>query len=56
MAFRMQFGHYEFLVMWFGLTNTLVAFINLMNLVFKSFLDKFAIIINDDILVYFKSP
>ena len=30
-AFRSHYGHYEFLVMLFGLTNAQVAFIDLMN-------------------------
>ena len=34
MAFKMRYGHYEFLVMPFGLTNALAAFMNLMNCVF----------------------
>ena len=34
MAFRMRYGHYEFLVMSFGLTNAPVAFMDLMNRVF----------------------
>ena len=34
-AFRTRYGHYEFLVMSFGLTNALVAFIDLMNWVYK---------------------
>jgi len=38
-AFRTRYGHYEFVVMPFGLTNTLTAFMDLMNIVFKSYLD-----------------
>ena len=35
MTFWMHYGHYEFLVMSFGLTNALVAFMELMNRVFE---------------------
>ncbi|XP_023521070.1 uncharacterized protein LOC111784685 [Cucurbita pepo subsp. pepo] len=37
-TFRSRYGHHEFLVMSFGLTNVLAVFIELMNKVFKEFL------------------
>ncbi|XP_057518418.1 uncharacterized protein LOC130799335 [Amaranthus tricolor] len=40
-AFRTRYGHYEFTVMTFGLTNAPVAFMDLMNRIFQLYLDKF---------------
>ncbi|KAH0671258.1 hypothetical protein KY285_025475 [Solanum tuberosum] len=51
-AFRTRYGHYEFVVMSFGLTNAPAAFMDLMNRVFKQYLDLFVIVFIDDILSY----
>ena len=53
-AFRTRYGHYEFLVMLFSLKNALAAFMDLMNRVFRVYVDQFFIVFIDDILVYSK--
>ena len=55
LAFCTSYGHYEFLVMSFGLTNAPYIFMDIMNRVFREYLDSFIIILIDDILIYSKT-
>ncbi|GKC91290.1 putative reverse transcriptase domain-containing protein, partial [Tanacetum coccineum] len=54
-AFRTRYGHFEFIVMPFILTNTPVVFMDLINRVCRPYLDKFVIVFIDDILIYSKT-
>ncbi|GBG83693.1 hypothetical protein CBR_g37494 [Chara braunii] len=54
-AFKMRYGHFEWLVMPFGLTNAPTTFQAAMTTEFRHMLDIFVLIYLDDILVYNRS-
>ena len=53
-VFRTMYGHFEFLVLPFGLANALATFMHIMHSIFREQLGDYIIIFLDDILVYSK--
>jgi reverse transcriptase-like protein/uncharacterized protein DUF4939/aspartyl protease len=51
-AWRCRYGHYEYLVMPYGLTNAPATCMRLINRVLQKYLDKICICYMDDILIY----
>ena len=55
-AFRTQYGHFEYLVIPFGLSNALATFQGYINKILAEKLDIFVIVYQDDILIYTEDP
>jgi len=53
-TFRTRYGHYKFLILLFRLINTPTFVMDLMNQVFKLYLDKFVVVFIDDILLCYR--
>jgi hypothetical protein len=55
-AFRTPFGHYQFKCLSMGLTNAPSTYQNVMNDIFREYLNDFVLVYLDDILVYSRTP
>jgi len=53
-AFRIRYGHYEYSVMSFGVTNAPDVFMDYMNRISHPYLGQFMVVFIEDILVYSK--
>ena len=51
-AFRTRYEHSKFLIMPFGLTNASTLFMDFINRVLRTYMDKYAVVFIDDILIY----
>ena len=54
-TFSTRYGHFEYVVMSFGLTNAPAVFMEVMNRMLHEYLDDFVVVFIDDILIYSKS-
>jgi len=55
-AFRTRYGHFEYLVMPFGLTGAPGSFQSYINDILRTYLDIFCVVYLDDILIYSDTP
>ena len=54
-AFKTHYGHYEYTMMSFGLTNVPSMFMDYMNKIFRPYLNKLIVVFINDILIYSKT-
>lgn len=54
-VFRTRYGHYEYLVMSFGVSNAPGVFVEYMNHICHTYLDRFVVVFINDISIYSKS-
>jgi hypothetical protein len=53
-AFQTRYGLYEYTVMSFGVTSVHAYFMYLMNKLFMEYMDKFVVVLIDDIIIFSK--
>ncbi len=56
MAFRIKYGHFEYQVIPFGLSNTPTSFQSYINKILAEKLDIFVVVYLDNLLIYTKDP